>query len=93
MVFVIVDSVVMLASSVSATSRMLPVFANSSMTSTDMTPLFPVLVQVCNTRPDVDFFDGNQLTRQSTVLHCARPIAWNTTAGQSARAKGTALPL
>lgn len=46
-VFVIVDPVVMLATSVTTTSRMLPVLANTSMTSTDVTPLFPVLVQIC----------------------------------------------
>ena len=48
MVFVIVDPVVMLATSVTTTSRMFPVLANTSVTSTDVTPLFPVLVQVCN---------------------------------------------
>ena len=47
MVFVIVDSVVMLATSVTTTSGMLPMLANTSVTSTDVTPLFPVLVQVC----------------------------------------------
>jgi len=47
MVFVHVDSVVVLSSSITTTSRMLPVLSNTSVSSTDMTPLFPVLVQVC----------------------------------------------
>lgn len=51
MVFVIVDSVVMLATSVSTTSRMFPVLANTPVASTDVTPLFPVLVQVCSAEP------------------------------------------
>ena len=48
MVLVHVNSVVMLTSSITATSRMFPVLSNTSMSSTDVTPLFPVLVQVCN---------------------------------------------
>ena len=47
MVFVHVDSVVVLSSSITTTSWMFPVLANTSVTSTDVTPLFPVLVQVC----------------------------------------------
>ncbi len=47
MVFVIVDPVVMLSSSVTTTSRMFPVLSNTSVSSTDMTPLLPVLMQVC----------------------------------------------
>ena len=46
-VLIHVDSVVMLTSSITATSWMFPVLANTSVTSTDVTPLFPVLVQVC----------------------------------------------
>ena len=52
MVFVIVDPVVMLATSVTTTSRMFPVLANTSVTSTDVTPLFPILVQVCKAISD-----------------------------------------
>lgn len=47
MVFVIVYPVVMLSSSVTTTSRMFPVLSNTSVSSTDMTPLLPVLMQVC----------------------------------------------
>lgn len=48
MVFVHVDPVVMLTTSITTTSWMLSVLANTSVTGTDVTPLFSVLVQVCN---------------------------------------------
>ena len=47
MVFVEVDSVVMLATSVSATSRMLPVLSNSSVTVGHVSSQLPGLLLGC----------------------------------------------
>jgi hypothetical protein len=47
MVFVHHNSVVVLATSISTTSRMLPVLANTAMTSADVTTLLPVFPETC----------------------------------------------
>lgn len=49
MILVKENSVVMLSTSVSTSSRMLSVLAYASVTGTDVTALFPVLMQPCHT--------------------------------------------
>ena len=49
MVLVHHDSVVMLTTSISASSWMLPVLADTAMSSTDVTTLLPVLPETCMT--------------------------------------------
>ena len=54
MVLVHHDSVVVLATSISTTSRMLPVLANTAMTSADMTTLLPVFPETCMAKSAVN---------------------------------------
>ena len=43
---------VVLATSISTSSRMLPVLPNTTMSCADVTPLLPVLLQVCRSITD-----------------------------------------
>lgn len=58
MVLVHHDAVVVLATGVSATARMLPVLADATMAGTHVPPLLPVLLQVCTARDGVEGGEG-----------------------------------